>query len=82
MKDLNKGKNFKILELNGAKSEPAHIYQPGASLFKAYNVLFYHWKEMYQIARTNYENGTPYPNFKKGWSLWKKYRYYSRLRNK
>jgi len=81
IEDLNKGINFRILELNGAKSEPAHIYQPGYSLGKAYKVMLYHWKEMYYIARINLKNGIPFPSFSEGWAVWKKYRYYSRMRH-
>ena len=81
IEDLNHGKNFKILELNGAKSEPAHIYQPGSSIIEAYKVVLYHWDQMYHISKTNKKNGIPFPPFSKGWSIWKKYRYYTRLRN-
>lgn len=78
--DLNQGLNFKILELNGAKSEPAHIYQPGFYLLDAYKILFNHWKQMYMIARSNAEKGIPYPSFNEGWKAWKKYRYFKKGR--
>ena len=47
-----KGKNFKILELNGAKSEPAHIYHPGFPISEAYKVVFEHCNEIYTIAQS------------------------------
>jgi len=81
IKDLNGGKNFKILELNGAKSEPAHIYHPGFSISQAYKVVFQHWQEIYNISRINRKSGIPYPSFREGWSAWKKYRHYSKLRD-
>ncbi len=56
-----------IMELNGAASEPAHIYQSGFSIFKAYRVLFHHWKILYQISVANHAKGTPYTSFKKGY---------------
>jgi hypothetical protein len=80
MEDLYKGINFKILELNGAKSEPAHIYHPGFSILRAYKIIMYHWDEMYRIAQTNKKNGIPFPSFNQGWNLWRKYRYYKKLR--
>ena len=80
IEDLNKGRNFKILELNGAKSEPAHIYQPGTSIFTAYPVILDHWNEMYHIAQSNHKKGIRYPSIREGWTVWKKYRYYARLR--
>jgi len=56
-----------IMELNGAASEPAHIYQPGYSIIKAYKSLFHHWKVMYKISIENHKNGAEYTSFKEGW---------------
>jgi hypothetical protein len=61
---LKAGKNFQILELNGAGAEPAHIYQPGFSLLKAYRVLFHHFNVLRQISAINHKNGTPYMSWK------------------
>lgn len=57
----------KIMELNGAASEPAHIYNPGFSLVKAYKVLFKHWHIMYKISLANHKKGVAYTSFKQGW---------------
>jgi len=81
IQDLNDGINFKILELNGAKSEPAHIYQPGFSISEAYRVMFQHWDEMYRIAQINKSRGIRLPAFRDGWAAWRKFRHYSKLRN-
>jgi hypothetical protein len=62
IEDLEKGK-VKIMELNGCGSEPAHIYQPGSSLWDAYQVLYRHWKIMYEISIENHKRGTPYLSF-------------------
>ena len=35
-KDLERGENFRILEFNGAASEPAHVYDPKYPIWKAY----------------------------------------------
>src|SRR5688572_9387771 len=43
LEDLYNG-NVKVLELNGCGAEPAHIYHPGYSLFKAIKVLLLHWR--------------------------------------
>ena len=61
MADLKEGKNFYILEINGVKAEPTHIYQPGFSLWKAYGVLFRQWKTIYEISMLNHEKGVPFP---------------------
>ncbi|MCA9477913.1 MAG: D-alanine--D-alanine ligase [Nanoarchaeota archaeon] len=65
---------FKVLELNGAKAEPAHIYQPQYPVFKAYQSLFFHWKMMRKIARENKKSGVTYPSIKEGIQDYKKYK--------
>ncbi len=79
---LLKGENIKILELNGAKSEPAHIYHPGYPILKAYSDLFRHWNTLYKIARMNRKSGIRYPTFSEGWKSWKKFLKYQRLRKR
>lgn len=63
---LKQGK-IMIMELNGAASEPAHIYQQGYPIIKAYKTLFHHWKVLYKISVANHKKGTPYTPFKQGW---------------
>ncbi len=63
--DLRKGKNIRVLEFNGTGSDPAHIYQPGYSLLKAYREMAFHWKIMRKIAQQNRHNGYPPVRFKK-----------------
>lgn len=81
IKNLRQGRSFKILELNGAKSEPAHIYHPGSSLLEAYRVLFFHWRTLFKIAMKNHQEGHDFPSFKEGWKVWKKFRFYNRLKS-
>lgn len=71
---LYKG-DFKILELNGAASEPAHIYSPGFPIIKGYGVLFHHWKTLYQISRINHQNGVAYMTIKEARIALKKSRF-------
>jgi len=51
--DLARGKNFSIIELNGAGSEPTHIYDPSHSLFFAWKEIIRHWRLLYSISRLN-----------------------------
>lgn len=62
--DLLAGRNIQIMELNGVTSEPAHIYDPSASLISAYMALLQHWKIVFQIAKQNKILGYPYATFK------------------
>ena len=58
--DLSRGVNMKIMELNGANSEPAHIYDPKMPLITAYKALFRHWKNLFQVSVANHKLGVPY----------------------
>jgi len=53
--DLSKGKNFSIIELNGAGSEPTHIYDPAHSIFFAWREIIRHWKILYKISKQNHK---------------------------
>lgn len=79
--DLKELKHFKILELNGAGSEPGHIYQPGYSLWKAYKEILWHLKVLADISEENKQNGVAYLNFKEGLKKWKAHRAHNRLLN-
>lgn len=65
IEDLYKG-NIQVMELNGANSEPAHIYDPNMPLFRAYRFLFRHWKTIFTIGRLNHKKGVPYMKSFKG----------------
>jgi hypothetical protein len=62
---LRVGKDIRVLEFNGTSSDPAHIYQPGYSLWKAYHSIAYHWNIMYRIARQNKKGGHEPVTFKR-----------------
>ncbi|MEM9858985.1 MAG: hypothetical protein AAF843_16625 [Bacteroidota bacterium] len=64
-KDLYAG-NIKIMELNGAGAEPAHIYDPGFSFFRGVATLLKHWQILYKISVQNHQNGVPYLSWKEG----------------
>ena len=64
MQALKEGRDFAILEFNGAKAEPTHIYQPGFSMLEAYRVLFRQWNTIYALSKANMKRGfrpTPFP---------------------
>ncbi len=64
--DLRAGKNFSIVELNGAGSEPTHIYDPKHSLFFAWYEIVRHWTILWRISRINHKKGHPYLSLKEG----------------
>ena len=55
--DFQQGNFIKIMELNGASSEPGHIYDNSFTLFKAYKDLLYHWRRLANISALNMKNG-------------------------
>ncbi len=66
MEELRQGKNFSIIELNGAGSEPTHIYDPAHSIFFAWKEIIRHWKIMYKVSTLNHQLGIPYLSHKAG----------------
>lgn len=64
--ELEQGKNFSIVELNGAASEPTHIYDPKHSLFFAWKELSRHIIYMYKISVLNHQRGFSYLSHKEG----------------
>ena len=71
---------MKIMELNGAGAEPAHIYHPNSSLWTAYKVLLSHWKVMYDISVINHKKGIPYLTLKEGMQVVKNINNYNKLK--
>lgn len=47
------GRNFQIVELNGAASEATSIYDARNSLFSAYRILFKQWSLVFEIGAAN-----------------------------
>lgn len=64
--ELERGENFQIVELNGAASEPTHIYDPKHSVWFAWKELARHITYMYEISAENHKKGVPYLDFKTG----------------
>ncbi len=69
--DLENGKNFSIVEINGAASEPTHIYDPKHSIFFAWKELARHITYMYKISVENHKKGFPYLAHKEGMKEYK-----------
>src|SRR5213078_3087959 len=62
--ELRQGKNFSIIELNGAGSEPTHMYDPKHSIFYAWKEIIRHWKILARISRINHQQQQiPYMRF-------------------
>ncbi len=63
---LAAGKDFSVIEVNGAGSEPTHIYDPKHSLFFAWREITRHWRLMYEISAINNRKGHRYLSYRDG----------------
>lgn len=77
LEDLKLGKNIQIMEINGVGAEPAHIYQPGYPLLKAFADLLAQWKIIYQISVYNNQHlKVPYMSYAAFKTHFKQYQSY------
>ncbi len=67
--DLARGRNLSVIEINGAGSEPTHIYDRGHSIFFAWKEILRHWKYMYRISRYHRDAGYPVLEWEEGMQM-------------
>jgi hypothetical protein len=78
--DELKNGNFSIIELNGAGSEPTHIYDPKHSIFFAWKEILRHLNILYKISQINHQElKLPYISFTEGLQLLKEHVAYQKL---
>lgn len=71
--DLRAGKNFQIVELNGAASEATSIYDARNSLWSAYRTLFQQWGLVFAIGAENRRRGFAPAKLSEVWNKWREY---------
>ena len=71
--ELRRGKNFQIVELNGAASEATNIYDARNSLGKAYRTLFAQWRLVFAIGNINRCRSVETISLHELWREWRKY---------
>jgi glutathione synthase/RimK-type ligase-like ATP-grasp enzyme len=64
--ELQEGRNFSIIELNGSGSEPTHIYDPKQSIFFAWREIIKHWRWLYIICKHQNKQGVPSLTYRQG----------------
>ena len=78
--ELRSGKNFSIIEINGAGSEPTHIYDPHHSLFFAWKEIIRHWNILLRISLINHRcYNLPYLKVKSGLEMFRQNRSYVKM---
>lgn len=75
--DLRAGRNFQILELNGASSEATNAYDARHSVSEAYRILFRQWDLVFAIGAANRQRGHAPDQAIDVWREWRAYRRYS-----
>ena len=70
---LEKGKDFRVIEVNGAGSEATHIYDPKHSLLFAWREITRHWRHLNKINIINHKKGYPYLSYKAGKTMLKEH---------
>jgi membrane protein DedA with SNARE-associated domain len=71
--DLRTGKNFQIIELNGAASEATSIYDSRNSILDAYRTLFRQWHLVFAIGAANRKRGCAPTGIPLLWRAWRGY---------
>jgi len=78
--DLKEGKSFSIIELNGAGSEPTHMYDPRHTIFFAWREIIRHLNILARISRINHRLlKQPYMNFTAGLQMLRANKEYVKL---
>ena len=60
------------MEVNGAGSEPTHIYDPAHSIFFAWKEIIRHWVILFRISVANHRLGHSYLSFSEGLHMFRK----------
>jgi hypothetical protein len=68
---LKEGRNFSIIEVNGAGAEPTHIYDPRHSIFFAWKEIIRHWIILNRISRMNHKKGHRYLSLREGIAMFR-----------
>ncbi|BFM49797.1 D-alanine--D-alanine ligase [Marinomonas sp. THO17] len=69
--DFMQGEKFTILELNGASSEAAHIWDRNASLISIFSVLLKQYRLLFAIGAKQKKQGYQPPSLKELLSAWR-----------
>lgn len=62
---------YKIIEINGAKGEPLHTYDPKYSVLQIMKDVHCHWMNLKVIVRERQQLNYSFPSFKEGYQSWK-----------
>lgn len=79
--ELAENKNWSIIELNGAGSEPTHMYDPRHSIWFAWKEIIRHIHMLFTISVANKKRGFAYLRFTDGMNMLRENKKYVRKLN-
>ncbi|MDQ2804555.1 MAG: D-alanine--D-alanine ligase, partial [Pseudomonadota bacterium] len=68
---LSQGKDFRVIEINGAGSEATHVWDPRTRLLDAWRDQFFHYGQAYRIGAANRARGFRPTRPLELWRLWR-----------
>jgi len=72
VEELQKGRDFKVIELNGLTSEATHVYDPRHGVVDAWKVFYEQWRLAFAIGAENRRRGARVPTWRELWRLWRR----------
>jgi len=77
--ELKQGKNFSVIEVNGAGSEPTKNYEPKHQIFFAWKEVNRQWVILWRISRLNHREGHQYLSLGEGLKMFRDDRQHSKI---
>ena len=69
---LMRGEGFNLIEINGASSEAAHIWDRNTTLKEALSTLLNQYQILFKIGSMQRDSGIQAPKFMRLWQAWRK----------
>ena len=76
--DFKNGRDFSVIEVNGAGAEPTHMYDPRHSIFFAWKEILKHWLILNRVSILNHRRGERYLSVKEGLAMFREDKEHSR----
>jgi hypothetical protein len=76
--DFKNGRDFSVIEVNGAGAEPTHMYDPRHSIFFAWKEILKHWLILNRVSILNHRRGERYLTVKEGLAMFREDKEHSR----
>ena len=79
IESIKAGGEFAVLEYNGVKGEPAHVYNPGYPLWRAVKDYYFHWSIIYKLHKSQKQRGIKTMSFQDALNDLRQYVTYKRF---